>query len=339
MASHRQASKARTARSRTSATAATGNRRRDEQLRRAVLVLVRVGVEVGRRERSRRAPTPAAGSSPSTPTSISRPTIASSTRTHSSNTSAWSRASASPSASGTLTTPTDEPRLAGFTKHGNPSSAATRAASRLTIVTVARTRASSAGNPDRGRTPASSSPCPSRPRNQRLRTRRRERRPAQAGLAPCRPPRRGRGAAGSRRRTRSAQPLRPGPTARARVGRVPTTGPPASPSTSNAVGPPSDDDVSASRAFAGQQPSAVRGDRDRDHLVTLGIERAATATALVRDTSCSAERPPKSSSTRRRDTSAHLQDRSDAEPHEKQPDAPIDELSTTSRPRIWERYE
>ena len=67
---------------------------------------------------------------PRTPTSISRPAIASSTRTFRS----WRRASSMPTtseaSSSHFDTPTDEPRLAGLANDGKPSdSAASRARS------------------------------------------------------------------------------------------------------------------------------------------------------------------------------------------------------------------
>ena len=198
-------------------------------------------------------------------------------------------------------TPTDEPRFAGFTKHGYPSSASTRSANatpswpsrndadaatrkphaanaRFIITLSIPTAEPTTPAPTYGRSASSSSPCtvPSSP------------------YGPCR--------SGSTTSTSSAGPHRVvaarAVLARATVPRSDT----GSPSTSSArrqrrrAAP-----RSARRAVVGEQPSPVGRDRDRDDLVARpGRARCATATAVTRETSCSAERPPKSSSTRMR---------------------------------------
>src|SRR5680860_690080 len=106
-------------------------RRGDQELRGAVFVLVGVVVELtagndlARDRRVRRVLAQHGDLD-------LRPTIASSARIHSSKTSACSIAASSSARSRALPTPTDDPMLAGFTKHGMPSSASTWSANVVT---------------------------------------------------------------------------------------------------------------------------------------------------------------------------------------------------------------
>ena len=73
-----------------------------------------------------------------------------------------------------------------------------------------------------------------------------------------------------------------------------------SPSIAKALGSAFGPASMAARRGVGQQPLALDGDGHGHDLVARRVERRATATAVARDTSCSAERPPNSRSTRRR---------------------------------------
>ena len=88
--------------------------------------------------RPRPGPTPPAARRRAPPTSISRPSTASSATIHSSNSSAWSIAASSSARSCALLTPTDEPMFAGFTKHGQPELALDRVGERGAVLAVAQ---------------------------------------------------------------------------------------------------------------------------------------------------------------------------------------------------------
>src|SRR4051812_32563115 len=87
------------------------------------------------------------GASPNTPTSISRPTIASSATIHSSNSNACVIAASNSTRLCGFETPTEEPMFAGFTKQGRDNSCSTRAANSLASPLSLSSRYRACGRP------------------------------------------------------------------------------------------------------------------------------------------------------------------------------------------------